>query len=389
MAESRRGAHVRPSTRSSFRKPSRSIEAFEEEEESLPPPSRAAGSNKRSFGFPGGSARIGSRERVNIEDVPRISRSELREAMSRTLDPSSRPAAADTAAPSSRSAARAPARPSARQQAPATSDLFTVDWTPEPSAPPVNENPRPDDADEAAWQQQSRPTPETEADKAAARAKRRRRRLRDLRSLLLRMAFLLLVVYVLFFHVVGIMIMPNGDMSPRLETGDLVLFFRLNLDVHSGDVVVLEKYVEPEAAASFGGAVAAAAAGAKRATAMDKIVAGINAFDRAIKALLRRPIPTQPGETYVSRVIAAPGDTVDITDGERVLVNGNALIESNIFYSTPEYLGFVEYPVTLGPDEYFVLSDHRQGGADSRFFGPVKENDILGVVITVARRNNL
>lgn len=298
MAESRRGAHVRPSTRSSFRKPSRS---------------------------------------------------ELREAMGRTLDLSSRPAAADTAAPSS----------------------------------------RPDDAEDPVWQQQPRPAPETEADKAAARAKRRLRRLRDLRSLLLRMAFLLLVVYVLFFHVVGLMIMPNGDMSPRLETGDLVLYFRLNLDVHSGDVVVLEKYVEPEAAASFGGAVAAAAAGAKRATAMDKIVAGINAFDRAIKALLRRPVPTQPGETYVSRVIAAPGDTVDITDGERVLVNGNALIESNIFYTTPEYLGFVEYPVTLGPDEYFVLSDHRQGGADSRFFGPVKENDILGVVITVARRNNL
>ena len=298
MAESRRGAHVRPSTRSSFRKPSRS---------------------------------------------------ELREAMGRTLDLPSRPAAADTAAPSS----------------------------------------RPDDAEDPVWQQQSRPAPETEADKAVARAKRRQRRLRDLRSLLLRMAFLLLVVYVLFFHVVGLMIMPNGDMSPRLETGDLVLYFRLNLDVHSGDVVVLEKYVEPEAAASFGGAVAAAAAGAKRATAMDKIVAGINAFDRAIKALLRRPIPTQPGETYVSRVIAAPGDTVDITDGERVLVNGNALIESNIFYTTPEYLGFVEYPVTLGPDEYFVLSDHRQGGADSRFFGPVKENDILGVVITVARRNNL
>ena len=402
MAESRRGAHVKPSSRTSFRKPSRSVEAFEEEEESIPRSSRPSGRGKTNFGFPGISARRENRERANIEEIPRVSRSELREAMGRTSDPSSSrtnaaktaaasayPAAADLAASSSRPAARTAARPSARQPAPASSDLFTVDWAPEPSAPRVVESPRPDDTDEAVWQQQTKPQTETEADKAAARAKRRQRRLRDLRSLLLRMAFLLLVVYVLFFHVVGIMIMPNGDMSPRLETGDLVLFFRLNLDVHSGDVVVLEKYVEPETAASFGGAVAAAAAGAKRATAMDQIVAGVNAFDRAVKALLRRPIPTQPGETYVCRVIAAPGDTVDITDGERVLVNGNALIESNIFYTTPEYLGFVEYPLTLGPDEYFVLSDHRQGGADSRFFGPVKENDILGVVITVARRNNL
>ena len=39
--------------------------------------------------------------------------------------------------------------------------------------------------------------------------------------------------------------------------------------------------------------------------------------------------------------------------------------------------------------EVFVLADFRNGGADSRFFGPVKEQEILGTVITLVRRNHL
>ena len=48
-----------------------------------------------------------------------------------------------------------------------------------------------------------------------------------------------------------------------------------------------------------------------------------------------------------------------------------------------------EYPLTLSEGEYFVLADYRNGGADSRFFGAVKEDEILGTVITILRRNNL
>ena len=88
-------------------------------------------------------------------------------------------------------------------------------------------------------------------------------------------------------------------------------------------------------------------------------------------------------------MVAAGGDTVEVTADGRLLVNGNAMIESAIFYPTTEYVGFVEYPLTLNQDEVFVLADFRNGGADSRFFGPVKKDEILGVVITVVRRNNL
>ena len=88
-------------------------------------------------------------------------------------------------------------------------------------------------------------------------------------------------------------------------------------------------------------------------------------------------------------MVATEGDTVEISEGERLIVNGNSMIESNIFYSTPEYSGFVDYPYTLGEGECFVLADRRNGGADSRFFGAVSRDEILGTVITIMRRNNL
>ena len=68
---------------------------------------------------------------------------------------------------------------------------------------------------------------------------------------------------------------------------------------------------------------------------------------------------------------------------------GTVMCVRDIFYNTPEYAGFVSYPLTLGENEYFVLADYRNGGADSRFFGPVRKDEIDGTVITILRRNNL
>ena len=51
--------------------------------------------------------------------------------------------------------------------------------------------------------------------------------------------------------------------------------------------------------------------------------------------------------------------------------------------------GGIDLPVTLGPDEYFILADSRQGGMDSRYLGPIAKDEIKGTVITVIRRNNI
>ncbi len=219
---------------------------------------------------------------------------------------------------------------------------------------------------------------ETENDKAAQRAKNRKRYLRELRSLIIRTLLLLLVVYILFFHLVGITVMPNADMYPRIDAGDLVLFYRLEKSFHAQDVIVFEK---PTASLEL--------------TYEQKQEMQVEPEPE--KTIVRKALdwlgfrdPAEPEKSvFVCRVVAQPGDTVEISEGERLVVNGNSMIETNIFYPTPEYEGFMEYPVTLGEGEYFVLADYRNGGADSRFFGAVKEDEILGTVITILRRNNL
>lgn len=286
------------------------------------------------------------------------------------------------------------------------------------------------------------PDPEQEAREAAeaARAlklKRRKRRRKNLVSFLVRTVLLALVVYVLFFHVIGVTTMPNGDMYPRIDAGDFIVFYRLDKEHSAQDIVVFEKdaaqiqeFVDRAEAGNLDededvsdlteatgepGETPAEPALTPEPTAgpgpvstpentvvvpasterVPQQLAGDTSFkakvfrliyDAQIKLGLRRKDGNQ---TYICRVVAKGGDTVEITEGGSLVVNGNTMIESNIFSETTEYVGFTEYPLTLAPDEYFVLADKRNGGADSRFFGPVKADEIKGVVITIARRNNL
>ena len=189
-------------------------------------------------------------------------------------------------------------------------------------------------------------SPVTEIDvneRDVALKKRHKRRMRALRTFLFRTTALLLVLYVLFFHIVGITTMPGRDMYPRLDAGDLLLYYRLERNPKAQDIVVIEKVA-----------------------------------DSGEKA-----------QRFVCRVVAAPGDTVEVSADKGLCVNGNTLIENNIFYPTDAYENRMEYPVRLGDGEYFVMADRRNGGMDSRYFGTVKAEEIKGVVITILRRNNL
>lgn len=195
-------------------------------------------------------------------------------------------------------------------------------------------------------QEAAKESPVTEIDvneRDAALAKRHKRRMRALKTFLFRTVALLVVLYVLFFHIVGITTMPSRDMYPRLDAGDLLLYYRLERNPKSQDIVVIEK-----------------------------------AADNGEKA-----------QQFVCRVVAAPGDTVEVSADKGLCVNGNTLIENNIFYPTDAYEDRMEYPVKLGDGEYFVMADRRNGGMDSRYFGTVKAEEIKGVVITILRRNNL
>ena len=96
---------------------------------------------------------------------------------------------------------------------------------------------------------------------------------------------------------------------------------------------------------------------------------------------------TETGELSFSRVIAASGTEVSITEGGLSL-NGSPVTE-DIFYETkPAPSGTINYPYAVLYDNYFLLNDFRQDTRDSREFGEVNKDKLKGSVIFILRRRS-
>lgn len=84
-------------------------------------------------------------------------------------------------------------------------------------------------------------------------------------------------------------------------------------------------------------------------------------------------------DPLIKRVIATPGDRLEIRDGA-VFVNGQPLDEP--YVHDLETLCYTPCGlVQLGADEYYMLGDNRPNSRDSRSFGPVRLDQIIGRVV--------
>lgn len=81
---------------------------------------------------------------------------------------------------------------------------------------------------------------------------------------------------------------------------------------------------------------------------------------------------------HIKRVIALPGETVQIKDGQ-ILINGEVYNEKDEFPAITN-AGLASEPITVGKGQYFVLGDNRNNSEDSRHngMGLVDSDRIVG-----------
>ncbi len=93
--------------------------------------------------------------------------------------------------------------------------------------------------------------------------------------------------------------------------------------------------------------------------------------------------PYNPSQRYIKRIIGLPGETVEIKDQQIKILNpaGKQVILDENIYLPPDTQTLGQAFMTLGSNEYFVLGDNRQASSDSRAWGVLPRQNIIGRVL--------
>lgn len=152
---------------------------------------------------------------------------------------------------------------------------------------------------------------------------------------------------------------PSASMVPTLDVGDRVLVEKVSYRFGGptrGDVVVFERDLL---------AVVEPVEGEDERSIGERI-------SESFRELLG--FPTGGAQDFIKRVMAVEGDTIEGREG-RVFVNGDVVEEP---YLPPNTETSTFGPVTVGRGEVFVMGDNRGNSDDSRNFGPVPVDTIVG-----------
>ncbi len=138
---------------------------------------------------------------------------------------------------------------------------------------------------------------------------------------------------------------PSGSMLPTLQIGDHLLVNKFKYGIH---MPFMDKYIFEFDGPQF----------------QDIIV-----FE----------FPEDPSKDFIKRVVGLPGDVVEIKD-KKFFRNGRHVEEDYIQHRDRRIVDKRDDfgPYTVPENSYFVLGDNRDESYDSRFWGAVEREDILG-----------
>jgi signal peptidase I len=149
---------------------------------------------------------------------------------------------------------------------------------------------------------------------------------------------------------------PSASMEPTLDIGQRVLVNRFLYhftDPSIGDIVVFN----PPAGAERGNQCGVTAQAGQPCPT---------------------PTPDKASVNFIKRIVAGPGDTLSVVNGHPV-VNGVAKTdEPYIKPCSPGGNCNLPTQITIPPDHYFMMGDNRGESDDSRFWGPVPRDWIIG-----------
>ncbi len=176
--------------------------------------------------------------------------------------------------------------------------------------------------------------------------------------------YTILIALVIAFVIKGFLFdvvkVDGNSMYPTLMNNDRMIITKLGYQPKQQDIVILDSNYK------------------KREIYYEKSGKELNAVSKFIEYHFNLPKDLKK-RFYVKRIIALPGQTIDIIDG-KVWVDGKMLEEEYYQGETPLFDPAVSFPMTVEDDCVFVMGDNRPHSSDSRSssLGTVPIDAILG-----------
>jgi signal peptidase I len=128
------------------------------------------------------------------------------------------------------------------------------------------------------------------------------------------------------------------------------------------------------------------------ASRLERAVLPIGRLERGDVVVFKYPV--EPERDFIKRVVGLPGETIEVKE-KKVYINGKPFEESYVHFLAPptaqselhEVTSFdvrERYgPVTVPPNQYFVMGDNRDNSQDSRYWGFLPRENVKGKALVI------